>query len=71
MHPTSLAFARDAGDIGLCVSEPTVAGLDLYGSTRIGADQACAIGAIERDVFEAVAGGLTFDTRRDLGNCVM
>ncbi len=69
--PGLISAARDAGDVGLCVSEPTVAGIDLYGNTRIGAGEACAIGAIERDLFEAVAAGLTFDTRPELGKRVM
>lgn len=57
--------------MGLCVSEPTVAGVDIYGNTRIGSGQACAIGAVERDLFETVAAGLTFDNKPELGNCLM
>lgn len=69
--PELLSAARDAGGFGLCVSEPTVAGVDIYGTTRIGGDQRCDIGAIERDFFETIASGLTFDTIRGLGQCLM
>ena len=68
--PGLISAARDAGDIGLCVSDPTVSGIDIYGNTRISASQACAIGAVERDFFETVAAGLTFDTKPELGNCL-
>jgi hypothetical protein len=69
--PGLFSAARDAGDIGLCVAEPTVAGVDLYGKTRIGTKQACAIGAVERDRPETIAAGLTFGAMPELGDCLI
>ena len=67
--PGLISAARDAGDFGLCVTEPTVAGLDLRGRTRIGSEQKCAVGAIERDVPDAVASALTFGATQHFGPC--
>lgn len=69
--PALLSAARDAGDLALCVSDPVVAGIDIYGNTRIRAGQVCSIGAVERDLVEAVSAGLTFDKAKSFGNCLM
>ncbi len=69
--PGLVSAARDAGDFGLCVSDPTVAGVDLDGRTRIGAEKTCAIGAIERSVLDSVAAALTFNTQQEFGQCLV
>jgi predicted outer membrane repeat protein len=65
--PGLVSAARGAGDYGLCVSDPNVMGIDIYGSTRIRSNHTCAIGAIERDRAESVASALTFGTTHGLG----
>jgi predicted outer membrane repeat protein len=69
--PGLISAARNAGNIGLCISEPTVAGIDLHGSTRISADHKCAVGAIERDLLDSAAAALTFDHTQNFGHCLM
>ena len=68
--PALISSARDAGDTGLCVSETTIGGIDLYGNSRIGTGPACDVGAVERKVFDTLAAALTFDERPDLGDCL-
>ncbi len=65
--PGIVSAARGAGDYGLCVTDPNVMGVDIYGSTRIRLDRTCAVGAIERDLSETVASALTFGSTHGLG----
>jgi predicted outer membrane repeat protein len=67
--PGLISAARDAGDFGLCVTEPTVAGIDLLGRTRVGGEQKCAIGAIERNLPDTIASALTFGATQHFGPC--
>lgn len=67
--PGLISAARDAGDFGLCVTEPTVAGMDLLGRTRVGGEQKCAIGAIERNLPDTIASALTFGATQHFGPC--
>lgn len=69
--PGLISAARNAGDVGLCISEPTVAGIDLNGQTRVSADRQCAVGAIERDRLDSVATALTFGHTTDFQRCLM
>ncbi len=68
--PGPISAARNAGEVGLCISEPTVAGIDLNGRTRISADRQCAVGAIERDRLESAAAALTFGHFQDFRHCL-
>ncbi len=63
--PGLISAARNAGDIGLCTSEPTVGGIDLNGRTRLSAGGQCAVGAIERDRLDSAAAALTFGHTQD------
>lgn len=58
--PGLVSAARDGGDWALCTADPMVAGIDLYGNTRIASDHDCALGAIERDLLDSSASALTF-----------
>ncbi|MGV9868907.1 hypothetical protein [Rhodococcus koreensis] len=69
--PALVSSARDGGDVSLCISEPTVASIDLNGRTRIAADQKCSIGAIERDLVDSIAATLTFNQKQGFGHCLM
>lgn len=65
--PSIVSAARGTGDYGLCVSDPEVMGVDLYGTSRIALAQSCAVGAIERSRTEAVASALTFGSKNGRG----
>lgn len=58
--PGLVSAARDGGDYGLCLSEPTVAGVDLDGQARVTRHHQCAAGAIERDLLDSAASALSF-----------
>jgi hypothetical protein len=69
--PGLISAARNGGDANLCISEPTVAGVDLNGRTRISAEHTCAAGAIERSLLDSAAAALTFDHIQDFRHCLM